>query len=567
MSEWAKNKFLRSAVVFLFFFPVSFPVSAATGTQVMVATADAYATEVAKEVLRQGGNAVDAAVAAQWVLNVVEPQSSGIGGGGFFLYYEASSKKIYAFDGREKAPSKAFPEMFLEKNGQPCTFDPDCNTGGLAAGVPGTLKLLHTVHSRLGSKEFSFAELFEPALQLAQQGFPVSARLSHYIAQEKDRLKIFPAAKAVFLDSNLEPLKPGAILKQPDLAKTFRILQRDGLPAFYEGEIAKAIVDAVHNSPFHPGLMSKDDLFYYKIIEREPLHGNYRGYDIFTMAPPSSGGSTLLETLNILENYRLDLHGRNAVGFHYLIEAQKLAFRDRNQYVADPDFVKIPLESLLSSDHGHKLASQIQFNEAMPSTEASVRPLRLENSHTSHISIVDSQGNMVAYTTTIEYFFGCALMVPGYGFFLNNELTDFDLNPRDLTGKLTANAPAADKRPRSSMTPTFVFSNGEPFLILGSPGGSKIIGAVLNVLVNVIDFKMSLKDALAAPRMINRDGPVEVEPHFLDNADTHRELQRRGHPFVEVPAIGNVQAIHFDPESQLIVGESDPRGDGQADGY
>ena len=539
---------------------------AAMGRKAMVATADPNATRVALEVLNRGGNAVDAAVAAQWVLNVVEPASSGIGGGGFFLYYEAETKRVYAFDGRETAPSEAFPEMFLDAEGNPLPFKPQAITGGLPVGVPGTLKLLSTVHSRFGSKAFSFRDLLSPAIYIAENGFPISDRLAYHIAQEKERLKLFEASKKFFLDKKGEPLPAGAILFQPDLAKTFKLIQKDGIHPFYEGEIAEAIVKAVRNAPYHPGYMKKDDLFYYKIIERNPVQGSYRGYDILSMSPPSSGGTTLIETLQILERYKLSVHGRNADALHLFAEAQKLAFLDRNKYLADPDFNKVPVDQLLSKEFAMKRSEEIQFQYAIP-TETAVRPLVLEPTHTSHISVVDEQGNMVAYTTTIEDIFGSALMVPGYGFFLNNELTDFDMVPRDPADKLVANAPAGDKRPRSSMTPVFIFKDGKPFLIAGSPGGSKIIGTVLNVIVNLIDFGMSLEDAMAAPRIINRAGLTELEQPLYDDPALRRELWRRGHPIVLSPPLGNVQAIHFDQEAEMIYGESDPRAEGEALGY
>jgi gamma-glutamyltranspeptidase/glutathione hydrolase len=541
--------------------------SAALGRKAMVATADPHATRVALEVLQRGGNAVDAAVAAQWVLNVVEPQSSGIGGGGFFLYYDAATKRMYFFDGREKAPGEAFPEMFLKKNGEPMKFYPDAITGGLPVGVPGTLKLLAEVHGQFGSKVFSFRQLFNPAIELAELGFPVSIRLAKYIEEERDRLKKFKDSKKIFLDAKGKTPKPGTVLRQPDLARTFRLIQQEGIRVFYEGEIAQAIVDAVRKAPYHPGVMKKEDLLYYEVARRDPVHGVYRDYDVFSAPPPSSGGTTLVESLNILENYQLRVHGRGPDGLHLFVEAQKLAFRDRNVTIGDPDFVKTPMERLLTKQLALQRKQEIRFDVAIPSAEAAVRPLALENTHTSHISIVDEAGNMVAFTTTIEYVFGSGMVVPGYGFVLNNELTDFDLVPRNLQEQMLPNAAEGDKRPRSSMTPTFVFKKGDPVLIAGSPGGSRIIGTVLNVIVNFLDHDYSLKDALRAPRVINRDGPIEMEPELFRDPYLRRELERRGHPIMENPVIGNVQAISFDKESGLITGESDPRGEGEAAGY
>lgn len=540
---------------------------AALGRKAMVATADPHATRVALEVLQRGGNAVDAAVAAQWVLNVVEPQSSGIGGGGFFLYYEAATKRVYFFDGREKAPGEAYPEMFLDKHKKPYRFYPEAISGGLPVGVPGTLRMLSDVHSQFGSKTFPFATLFRPAIELAESGFPVSERLSRYIDQERKRLKKFEASRKIFLNKNGKAWKSGEILVQTDLAKTFRLIQQQGVTVFYEGEIARAIVDTVRNAPFHPGVMKKEDLLYYQVERRDPVHSTYRGYDLFSAPPPSSGGITLLETLNILENFPMSQYGRTADGVHVFAEAQKLAFRDRNRTIGDPSFVKTPMEKLLSKEVGKQHAEAIQMKEAIPSAEAASRPLKLENTHTSHISIVDERGNIAAFTTTIEYIFGCGMTVPGYGIVLNNELTDFDLIPRNEKGELMPNAPESDKRPRSSMTPTIIFKQGKPFMVVGSPGGSKIIGTVLNVITNVIDFGNNLEDAMKAPRLINRDGPIEIEPDLYHNRFLKRDLERRGHPIWNAEVLGNVQAILFDSENDFIYGESDPRADGEAMGY
>ncbi len=568
-----RGRLAMTSLVFLLFFLASYllsPISslyASLGRKAMVATANPFATRVALEVLQRGGNAVDAAVAAQWVLNVVEPQSSGIGGGGFFLYYEAATKRVYFFNGREKAPAGAFPQMFLDKHKKPYRFYPEAISGGLPVGVPGTLKLLYEVHGQFGSKQFSFRELFNPAIEIAEKGFPVSERLAFYLKQEERRLKKFEAARQIFFDKKHKPLKEGDILIQQDLAKTFRLIQKDGPDVFYEGKIAEAIVETVLHAPFHPGYMIKQDLMDYDIQRRDPVHGTYRDYDIFSAAPPSSGGITLIEMLNILEHYHIGAHGRNADGVHLFSEAQKLAFRDRNLTIGDPDFTKEVMEKLLAKDWAKIHAQQIQFGSAIPSLEAAVRPLKLENTHTSHISIADEFGNLVAYTTTIEYLFGSALVVPGYGFLLNNELTDFDLYPWNDKGEFVPNAPAGDKRPRSSMTPTFIFKKGEPILIVGSPGGSKIIGTVANVIVNVLDFENSLEDALAAPRLINRDGPIEMEPDLYHNRFLRRELERRGHPIVNAQVLGNVQAVYFDHAGGFIYGESDPRGEGEALGY
>lgn len=551
--------------LFLFSFPAPFGF-AATGRQAMVATANPHATNTALEILKQGGNAVDAAVAAQWVLNVTEPQSSGIGGGGFFLYYEAAAKKVYAFDGRETAPAAAFPEMFLGKDRCPAKFKPDCVTGGLPVGVPGVLRLLATVHERFSSGKFSFASLFDPAVKLAEQGFPVSERVVFYIREEKDRLKLFPASRAVFLDQKGEPIKTGTRLFQPDLAKTFRLIQKEGPDVFYQGEIGRDIVKAVREAPYHPGVMSESDLAAYRVAPREPVRGSYRGYNIFSMGPPSSGGTTLIETLDILERLPLKGDFKNPRTLHLFSEAQKLAFRDRNFFSADPDFIAVPLEKFLSKEEAQKKAQTIPEDAVVPGRAVPASTPLNANAHTSHLSIVDAEGNMVAFTTTIEEMFGSGMMVPGRGFFLNNELTDFDLES-EKNGRLRANAIQGGKRPRSSMTPTFLFKEGKPFLIIGSPGGSKIIGAVLNVVTHMIDFGMPLEQAMRAPRVINRDGDLEMETDLFKDLRLRFNLAKRGHQIVESTPIGNVQAIAFNSKDGTLTGVSDPRGEGQAKGY
>jgi gamma-glutamyltranspeptidase/glutathione hydrolase len=528
----------------------------------MVATAHPYATLAAIEILQAGGNAVDAAVAAQWVLNVVEPQSSGIGGGGFFVYFEARTGQVHTFDGREKAPRRAFPEMFLDPSGKPLPFYPDRITGGLPVGVPGTLKLLERVHAKFGSGEFRFGELFQPAIRWAKEGVSVSRRLSETIRQEGGRLSRFEATRNIFFRPGGAPLREGDLLVQEELARTFETLAREGIRPFYEGEIARAIVEAVRNAPFHPGLLEMEDLRAYKTAEREVLRGSYRGYDLFTMGPPSSGGAALLEILNLLENFDLPNYGpASADSIHLILEAQKIAYEDRAKFLGDPDFTPVPLKKLLSKNYAKERVRGISLDRASR-RETKVEEASLAaKSNTSHLSIRDSEGNIVSYTTTIEHLFGSGIVVPGWGFFLNNELTDFDTEP----GR--ANTPGPEKRPRSSMTPVIVFRDGKPFLVAGSPGGSLIIPAVQEVLTRVLDFKMPLEDALALPRFAARNPEaVEAEPRFFDQAEIVKELKRRGHPFAVREPFGNVQAIRFEGEGK-IVGASDPRGEGEALGY
>ena len=559
----------KAAWIFLFsVFLMNNPAFAPTSElprKAMASTADPHATEAALSVLKKGGNAVDAAIAAQWVLNVVEPQSSGIGGGGFFVYYEAATGKVFAFDGRETAPAKAFPEMFLDKSGNPYPFWPERITGGLPVGVPGLLKLLKTVHARFGSNKVSFDKLFAPAIEIAEQGFPLPERVAKTIVKEEARLRLFPDTRKLLFDKNGKPLKAGDRLVQKDLAKTFRTIAAEGIDVFYEGAIGKDLVRAVRKSPFHPGLMTLEDLSRYEVIEREPVHGSYRGYEIWGMSPPSSGGPTVQATLNILENFDWKaLSAEDRISL--FAQAQRLAFIDRNRYLGDPAAMHFQLSEFISKERAKKLAARIDLKDARKALSEEDSPVA-EGTHTSHLSVTDEAGNMVAFTTTIEHLFGSGIVVPGRGFFLNNELTDFDAEPRNKKGDLMPNAPGAGKRPRSSMSPTFVFKDGKPFLVAGSPGGSKIIGTVLNVLVNVIDEGLPLQKAMEKPRMIDRDGPAELEEFSLsEEPHVSETLKARGFEVTTQEAIGNAQAILF-REDGVLEGASDPRGIGEAAGY
>lgn len=536
---------------------------AARAPKAMAATAHPLATEAALKVLKKGGNAVDAAIAAQWVLNVVEPYSSGIGGGGFFLFYDAKDKSVHCLDGRETAPRDATPDMFIDPaTGQPYPFFPDRITGGLPVGTPGLLRLLKTAHERFASKQLSFESLFQPAIDTAEKGFTVSSRMARMIDGQKERLRLFPETRRIFLDDAGQPLAAGTLLQQPDLAHTFRTIQEKGVSVFYEGDIADAIVSAVRFAPFHPGRLTRQDLFYYRVKEREAVYGRYRGYDVFSMGPPSSGGTTLLSALNILSQYDLRSMGRQTYFMHIFSEAQKLAFQDRNRYVGDPDFAAVPLGYLLSEGLAKEHSAKIEANRIVP-VQSGRTPS--PGAHTSHLSIVDAAGNMVSFTTTIEHIFGSAIVVPGYGFFLNNELTDFDAGP--FPSALHPNAPQPEKRPRSSMTPVFVFKDGKPFLVAGSPGGSTIIVTVLNILVNMIDFDMNADRAVRAPKIMNRDGPVELETALFNQDKIRPALVARGHSVVKNAYFGNAQVVHFDREAGDLVGISDPRGEGMAKGY
>lgn len=531
----------------------------------MAVTADVQATRAAVEVLKKGGNAVDAAIAAQWVLNVVEPQSSGIGGGGFFIYYEAATQKVYAFDGRETAPAAADPEMFLDKNGTPYRYWPERISGGLPVGVPGLLKLLKTVHARFGSNKISFDDLFDPAIEIAERGFPLSERTARAIEKEQERLRLFRDSKKIFFNKQGQPLRAGDTLVQKDLARTFRTIADEGIDVFYEGDIAKDIVKTVRKAPFHPGRMTKEDMAAYEVFEREPVHGTYRGFAVWGMPPPSSGGPTVQATLNILENFEWEKLSP-AERISVFAQAQRLAFIERNRYLGDPKAMTFPLQDFLSKDKAKNHAALIDPRDARKALGVKDLPVP-EGTHTSHLSVADEAGNLVSFTTTIEHLFGSAMIVRGRGFFLNNELTDFDAEIYDGEGQMLPNAPGPGKRPRSSMSPTLIFKEGRPVLVTGSPGGSKIIGTVLNVLVNVLDEKLPLQEAVDKPRILNREGAIELEQFHLDeNPELPAELEAMGFEVVTHEAVGNTQSIFF-REDGYLEGASDPRGIGAAAGY
>ncbi len=551
--------FLHSFLSISIFFFSALPLSAETAPEHWAATAHPLATETALQILQEGGNAVDAAIAAQWVLNVVEPQSSGIGGGGFFLFYEKASGQIYAFDGREAAPAAVDPSLFLDEEEKPLPYLPDRVTGGHSVGVPGVLRLLETVHNRFSSGRFEFGRLLEPAIEVAESGFTVSPRLAQFIENEKSRLTLFPDSRRIFLTENGEALAAGTVLKQPELAETFRLIRDRGTTVFYQGEIAESIVEAVQQAPYRPGRMTQDDLYYYEVKLRDPVRGFYRGYEIISMGPPSSGGLTLIETLQILEHWNVPSWNRNVRFFHVFSEAQKLAFRDRNRWIGDPDFAQTGMERMLAPGLARSRSEQIREDRIVSAGQPEP-----SGTQTSHISIVDAAGNMVSFTTTIEHVFGSAMIVPGRGFFLNNELSDFNAEPWDEANQLHPNAPQGSKRPRSSMTPAFVFRDGEPFMVAGSPGGSSIIGIVLNVLVNVLDFGLPVHEAVALPRVINRDGEIELETPLYEQEILRRGLEMLGHEVKRRSPFGNAQVLLRDPETGKWTGASDPRGEGLA---
>jgi len=498
----------------------------------MVVAAHALAARAGYDAIRRGGSAVDAAIATELVLNLVEPQSSGIGGGGFLLHYAAREAKLEAYDGRETAPARAKPERFLGTDGKPLDW-PAAVISGKSVGVPGLLPLLELAHRRHG--KLPWAQLFDPAIKLAQEGFPISPRLHALIAADRF-LPLDANARRYFYLADGKARPAGTLLKNPEFAAVLKRVAAGGAAAFYRGEIARDIAAAVRSHKRSPGDLVEADLSAYEPKEREPLCGAYRRWKVCGMPPPSSGGFAVLQILKILERFDLRALKPDSVeAVHLFAEAGRLGYADRNLYIADPDFVAAPLAALLESrylavrakliDPLHSMGRARAGNPAGASASYGLaEPLEL--SATTHVSIVDADGNAVAMTASVEAAFGNRQMVRG--FFLNNELTDFSWTPEE-DGKPVANRVEAKKRPRSSMAPTLVFDEkGKLFMVIGSPGGHSIINYVALTLVNVLDWNMDIQRAIDAPRMGSRNGPTELERGTrLERLAP--ELERMGH--------------------------------------
>jgi len=537
--------------------------------QGMVSTANPHATAAAVEVLNGGGNALDAAIAAQMVLGLVEPQSSGLGGGLFLLYWDKAKKELTAWDGREKAPAKDGPDLFLDSSAKPLSWW-KASIGGRPVGVPGAVAALWAAHQRDG--HLAWAKLFQPAIRLAENGFSVSPRLNELIASQP-RLKNDPAARALYFVPDAEaeggyaPRPVSGVLKNPAYAETLKLIAAGGADAFYKGKIAQAIVDAVANNAFGPGQMTLADLAAYKPVPRQAVCSTYRAYKVCGMPPPSSGGLTTEMIFRLLEPYRMGgLKPNGIMAVHLLMEASRLAFADRNRYMADSDFVRVPMAGLLDRhylrsrdlliDPGHDMGKARAGNP--PQASARLAPSDPVMEHgTSHVSIVDAAGNAVSMTTTVEQAFGAHIMAAG--FILNNQLTDFSFRP-EKDGVPVANRVEAGKRPRSSMAPTLVFApDGKLFAAIGTPGGSRIIGFVAQSLIALIDWHMTMQQAVALPHAVNRNGPTELEAETPILADAP-DLMLMGHD-VEVKRLNSgLQGIRI--VDGIKDGGADPRREG-----
>src|SRR5918992_4464805 len=501
----------------------------AVGRGGAAATVDAYGTRAAIRTLRRGGNAVDAAVAAAAVLGVTEPYSCGIGGGGFMVIRRPNGK-VVTIDSREESPAAMKPDSFFE-NGTPPDLPEDFNSArysGLSAGVPGTVAGWDRALRRYGS--WSLKRALRAGARVARRGFVVDPT---FAAQTEPNVPYFndiPSTAELFLDPDGTPRDVGATLRNPDLAGTYGLIREKGPRGFYRGKLAKAIVDAARRPPvasdadhsWRPGLITKADMRAYRALNRDPTRIRYRGLDVWGMGPPSSGGSTVGEALNILEGYP-DLASDRTRALHLFLEASRFSYADRNAFLADPDFFDVPLAELLSDDYAAQRRAQIDETHAATSPVAPGEPAR----STTHLVVTDKHGTVVSYTFTIESTGGNGIVVPGYGFLLNNELTDFNYNSLDHPNRADGR-----KRPRSSMSPTIVTEGGEPFLAVGSPGGSTIIGTVAQVLMDRIDLGSSLPRAIANPRAVQRNTPTATaEPAFISAREGQRLGSRSDHPF------------------------------------
>jgi gamma-glutamyltranspeptidase/glutathione hydrolase len=531
--------------------------------QFMVATANPVASQAGYDVLKAGGSAIDALVAVQMTLGLVEPQSSGLGGGAFVVYYDASKQKLTTFDGRETAPLDATPELFQDKNGEPLSFY-TAVVGGRSVGTPGTVKLMDELHNKYG--KMPWKDLLTPVEKLAQNGFIVSPRLSESIEGSKERLSRFPETKAYFFNADGSSLSAGSVLKNPEYAETINVLAREGSNSFYYGKIAKDIVHKVRSIDDNPGVLSINDFATYKIKERSPVCLPYKQYDVCGMGPPSSGALTVGQILGITQQFDLASMGPDSAEAWQIIgDASRLAFADRGRYMADTDFVPMP-QGLLDKTYLAERAKLITPGKALDTVEAGepawknpialADDIAIELPSTSHISIVDKDGNAVSVTTTIENGFGSNVM--SNGFLLNNELTDFSFESHQ-NGYPIANRLEPGKRPRSSMSPTIVMKDNKPYLVVGSPGGSRIIGYVAKTLIAHLEWGMDIQQAISLPNRLNRFGTFDLEKG-TDTESLEKSLSEMGFNVSIRDLNSGVQGIVI--QENGLLGGADPRREG-----
>jgi gamma-glutamyltranspeptidase/glutathione hydrolase len=540
------------------------PVKARHG---MVGSTEVHASQAGLDILQRGGNAVDAAVAVGFALAVTHPQAGNIGGGGFMVIRFADGRST-TIDYRETAPAKATRDMFLDATGNPVTER--SLVGPLAAGTPGSVAGLTYVQKKYG--KLTLAQVMAPAIDLAENGFPVSDAFERSLNHEASRklLGRFPESNRIFT-RNGQPYAAGDQFIQKDLAKTLRLIAEKGTDAFYRGPIADLIEAEMKRTG---GLITKADLAAYKPAERAALTGTYRGYDIIAMPPPSSGGIALIQTLNILEGFPIKETGPNSSKtIHLMVEAARRVYADRSEWLGDPDFYKVPVKGLIAKSYAEARRKTIDPNKATPSTDIKPgHPADYESTQTTHYSVIDADGTTITTTTTLNGGYGNGQVVPGAGFLLNNEMDDFSVKPGspNMFGLIggTANAIEPGKRMLSSMTPTIIVKDNKPFLVVGSPGGSRIITTVLQVIVNVLDHGMNVQEAVDAPRFHHQWLPdnIRIERQGFPT-DVVSALEALGHKVQAQENMGDVHAIWIDPATNIRYGASDPRMDGRTLGY
>ena len=530
------------------------PVSSKNG---MVSSQEAYATQAGLEVLKEGGNAIDAAVTVGFTLAVTLPRAGNLGGGGFMLVHLAKEQQTLALDYREKAPLAATRDMFLDAAGE---VEPEKSRYSyLSIGVPGTVAGLTMALEKYGT--ISLERALKPAIELAEQGFPVSEDLHDSLIQAQERMQASPASMAIFYKPGGIPYEVGEILVQKDLANSLRLIAREGSQAFYQGGIAEGIAA---DMAAQGGLITKEDLAAYQPVVREPIQGTYRGYEVYSMPPPSSGGIHLVEMLNILEGFPISELGHNTTQtIHLMAETMKLAYADRSNFLGDTDFVSVPIVGLISKEYANEMRRKINFNRATNSQKIFPgNPNQLlESNETTHYSVMDKYGNAVANTYTLNFSYGSHRTAAGTGILLNNEMDDFSAKPGVpnafgfIGGEFNGIEP--EKRMLSSMTPTIVMQNGKPYLVTGSPGGGRIITIVLQILLNVIDHKMNIATATNAVRVHHQWLPDELRVEQGLNGDTIGLLRDKGHQISVQDAMGSTQSIMYVGNS--FEGASDPR--------
>ena len=529
------------------------PVYAPNG---MVATQEEYATRIGLDVLQKGGNAIDAGVAIGFALAVTLPRAGNLGGGGFMIIHSSKTGETVALDFREMAPAKAHRDMYLDEQGN--AVAERSRFTYQAVGVPGSVAGLALAAEKYGT--MPLAVLMAPAIELARDGMPVSVDLSESLKGLKKRFEPWPESMKIFFKDGGTPYEPGETLVQADLARSLQLIADHGPKAFYEGEIAEKIAS---DMAANEGLITLEDLKNYRPVIREPVRGNYRGYEIVSMPPPSSGGVHVVQILNMLEHFPLKELGHNSAStIHRMAEAMKLAYADRSEYLGDPDYAKVPVKGLTSKDYAAELVKQIDVSRARPASEIKPNnPIPFESNQTTHYSVMDKNGNVVSTTYTINFSYGSGIVAKGTGILLNNEMDDFSAKPGvpnayGLIGG-EANAVEGGKRPLSSMTPTIVMKDGEVYLVTGSPGGSRIITTVLQIILNVIDHGMNIAEATMAPRIHHQWLPDEIRIEEGLSPDTIALLQALGHEVALKSAMGSTQSIMRSPEG--LYGFSDTR--------